>query len=245
MTTIFICKRCNYETNVKCNLIRHLKKDNECYPTMEYNRNDLLDELDNKTYKDTFKCEYCNKLFNFASNKSRHKNICKAKPKSSDDKFEELTKIVDKKNEKIEELEKTIMKQNKSNSKNLELELQYYKNRKNEKFYQLLLENYLGGTHKTLSCGITDVTTDKCHAEIKEWPSWKEAVGQLTCYNVSDPKERLDMYMFGKYTQKCKNEAIKIATSCKINVYEFIDTDNGISIISLKNNETIYNYKPE
>jgi len=53
------------------------------------------------------------------------------------------------------------------------------------------------------------------------------------------------MYMFGKYTQKCKNEAVKIATSCKINVYEFVDTDDGISIISLKNNEKVYKYKPE
>jgi hypothetical protein len=131
------------------------------------------------------------------------------------------------------------------NIKKINLDLQYYKNRKNEKFYQLLLENYLGGTHKTLSCGITDITTDTCHVEIKEWPLWKEAIGQLTCYNAADPKDTLEMYMFGRYKQKCKDESVKIATSCKINVYEFVETDDGISILSLKNNEIIYNYKPE
>lgn len=146
-------------------------------------------------------------------------------------------------NNNIKQLQNNTI-ENKDNQQ-LKLELQYYKNRKNEKFYQLLLENYLGGTHKTLSCGVTDITTDKCHAEIKEWPSWKESIGQLTCYNITDPKETLEMYMFGKYTQKCKDEAVKIATSCEINVYEFVDTDDGISIISLKSNEIIYNYKPQ
>jgi len=131
------------------------------------------------------------------------------------------------------------------NNQQLKLELQYYKNRKNEKFYQLLIENYLGGTHKTLSCGVTDVTTDSCHAEIKEWSSWKEAIGQLTCYNTVDPKDRLEMYMFGKYKQSCKNEAIKVTATCKIFIYEFIDTNDGVSIIYLKNNEIVYNYKPE
>ena len=113
------------------------------------------------------------------------------------------------------------------------------------KFYFSCHLLILIGAHKTLSCGITDVTTDSCHAEIKEWPSWKEAIGQLTCYNIADPKEKLEMYMFGKYKQSCKDEAVKIAVSCKINIYEFIDTDNEISIISLENNEIVYIYKPE
>jgi hypothetical protein len=51
--------------------------------------------------------------------------------------------------------------------------------------------NYLDGIRKNLSCGIT---TDSCHAEIKKWSSWKETIGQLTCYNVADPKESLEMY---------------------------------------------------
>jgi hypothetical protein len=131
------------------------------------------------------------------------------------------------------------------NIQNIKLDLQYYKNKKNEKFYQLLLEKYLGGTHKTLSCGITDITTDSCHAEIKEWNSWKEAIGQLTCYNIVDPKEYIEMYMFGRYKQSCKDEAIKIVTACKINIYEFIDTDDGIEILSLKDNEIMYKYIPE
>ena len=45
--------------------------------------------------------------------------------------------------------------------------------------------------------------------------TWKEAIDQLTCYNTVDPKEKLEMYMFGKYKQSCKDEAIKVTTSCK------------------------------
>ena len=206
---------------------------------VKYNRDDLIVELDNKNGEDNV-CEYCNKLFNFASNKSRHKKGCKKKPIEINEQLLKLHQQIKQQQEQIE-----FLKQQPLNNDKVNLDLQYYKNRKNEKFYQLLLENYLGGTHKTLSCGITDVTTDSCHAEIKEWSSWKEAIGQLTCYNAVDNKDVLEMYMFGRYKTSCKTEVIKVATTCKIDIYEFVDTEDGVSIISLKNNEVVYKYKPE
>lgn len=89
-----------------------------------------------------------------------------------------------------------------------ELEVQYYRNKQSEKFYQLLLEDYLEGTHKSLPCGITDITTDKLHAEIKEWSKWKAAVGQVLCYNHKDPKEKMQIYLFGNKVSKSDKEEI-------------------------------------
>jgi len=242
---MYLCKRCGYESKYKNCLEQHLNNKKECDPKNEnLDRGVLLEELTIKNYNDfTFDCEFCERKFNSNSSKSRHKKICKAKISTSEEKIEELIKTVKDLKSEIKTIRNDISDEN--NSQQLKLDLQYYKNRKNEKFYQLLLEKYLGGTHKTLSCGITDVTTDTCHAEIKDWLSWKEAIGQLTCYNMVDPKETLDMYMFGKYKQSCKDEAIKITKGCNINMYEFVDLDDGISILSLENNEIIYNYRPE
>jgi outer membrane murein-binding lipoprotein Lpp len=266
---VFICKRCDQEFLHKAYLKSHLERKKICnFIDNDYDVKLLLEELYKRNLKEkTYDCEYCGMKFNSTSGKCQHKKICKDKPKDTETIVNELSEQVKKLQSKIEVLQiplnntETIINELSEQVKKLQskievlqiplnndkinLDLQYYKNRRNEKFYQLLLENYLSGTHKTLSCGITDVTTDTSHAEIKEWSSWKEAIGQLTCYNTVDPKETLEMYMFGKYKQSCKDEAIKVTTSCKINIYEFVDTIEGVSIISLKNNEEIYKYKPE
>ena len=54
----------------------------------------------------------------------------------------------------------------------------------------------LQGGHKKLKSGITDITTDFIHAEIKNWDSWKDAIGQLCVYQINDPKEKLEVYFF-------------------------------------------------
>lgn len=128
----------------------------------------------------------------------------------------------------------------------LKLEVQYYKNRKSEFFYQILLQNYIGGKHKRLKCGITDITTDSIHAEIKEWTTWKQAIGQLLCYNADDPKEELHVYLFGKQPDAKKVENIFHKYELH-NIMPFVfidDMDNGI-IIADKYGNHIYQYKPE
>lgn len=141
-------------------------------------------------------------------------------------------------------LDNRIYKEPKT-SQNVRLELEYHKNKKSELFYQLLLEKHLGGSHKALSCGITDVTTENSHSEIKEWKSWKEGVGQLHCYNKADPKENLNLYLFGSCSKKCKKEAIDISLSFGFNVYEFVHENDKVKIIDLAKDTTNYIYDPK
>jgi len=63
--------------------------------------------------------------------------------------------------------------------------------------YQKILERVLRGTHKHLQSGITDVTTDTFHAEIKNWDSVAAVIKQLFAYNNASPRPELRAYMFG------------------------------------------------
>ena len=67
-----------------------------------------------------------------------------------------------------------------------------------ESIYQNVLEKYLDGKHISTEYGITDVTTNRLHAEIKSWCLWKTAIGQLMAYNLAEPREELHVYLFGK-----------------------------------------------
>lgn len=71
--------------------------------------------------------------------------------------------------------------------------------KKYERTYQKILEVHLGATHKRLLNGqyITDITTDKLHAEIKNWNRWHSVIGQLHIYNKIDPRPQLHTYLFG------------------------------------------------
>jgi hypothetical protein len=126
----------------------------------------------------------------------------------------------------------------------LKQDMLFYKNKKNEAFYQSILEDFLLGTHKKLSSGITDITTDTCHAEIKEWCCYKEGIGQLMAYNVCDPKEQLEMYMFGNYSNNCKDAAANIISACKIKLYEFINKEHGVDIVNYTDKTIVYSYLP-
>lgn len=105
--------------------------------------------------------------------------------------------------------EKTLLKTLEKKMNKLEITLEFLQNKKSEAFYQMLLEDFLNGTHKVLSCGITDITTNDLHAEIKDWSVWKDAIGQLLCYNNMDPKQHLHVYLFGtKRPDKEKRKSI-------------------------------------
>jgi hypothetical protein len=69
--------------------------------------------------------------------------------------------------------------------------------KRDEYFYQNWLERRLGGSHMKLQSGITDITTDTCHAEIKEWKSWKTGVGQLLAYSSELRRQEVALYLFG------------------------------------------------
>lgn len=127
--------------------------------------------------------------------------------------------------------------------KALRTELAFLRNKKTEKFYQTILEDFLQGTHQRLSCGETDITTETFHAEIKHWESWKHAAGQILAYNNADPKDELRVYFFGKYGKKNKEIALNFYKNININVYECVDQSDGVSIIDFETNKEIYSWK--
>lgn len=112
--------------------------------------------------------------------------------------------------------------------------------RKNESFYQAIVEKFLGASHKRLLVGITDITTDNCHAEIKDWRHWKEAVGQVMCYNAVEPKNEMHLYCFGPYKDFCKNEAIKVLQRLGIQVFEIVNEDTIPRIVNCINGSVVY-----
>jgi hypothetical protein len=230
------------------------------------------DLLQKKTEPKKYTCEHCNKEFKTRQSKYKHKQRCTSIPSlsTSIQIIEETSSIQNIENklmnqnkllqeqlnqnsilqEKINELKKQEATSSKHNEivekmRKMQVELLYYKNRKNENFYQALLEDLLSGNHKTLPSGVTDVTNDDCHAEIKAWDCWKEAIGQLWNYNKDDPKDNLCVYMFGKYSRP-KDLAIKRFQECGFKVFEFRDLDDGsICIQDLINNEICHTYKPQ
>ena len=126
----------------------------------------------------------------------------------------------------------------------LELELQYYKNKKCENFYQLMLENLLKATPKKLPCGITDITTDDTHIEIKDWKNWKEAIGQLMCYNINDPKEYLHVYLFGS-SPRNKMNVFDTFRKCNIIPFEILHEDDGNVVVLDAEHNRVHCYRPD
>jgi hypothetical protein len=107
----------------------------------------------------------------------------------------------------------------------MEIEIAFLKGKYNENFYQKILEQYLNGSHKTLKCGISDITTDEIHAEIKIWEDYKCALGQILTYDHEDPKQKLQVYFFGKYTDNKKESVIDLYKKHNIEVYMFQHID--------------------
>jgi predicted transposase YbfD/YdcC len=227
--TVHVCKRCGYEGKLKHHLISHLQKKNKCEAINEdVTIESLLNEIDPRYNNITYDCIHCNRTFNDKSNLSRHEKVCKKNHRNK----KEIVNNQLNSTPSVEEYNK------------LKQDLLFYKNKKKEAFYQGILEKFLLGTHKKLASGITDVTTDACHAEIKEWSSYKEGIGQLMTYNICDPKERLEMYMFGNYSNNCKDAAANIISACKINLYEFVHRDDGVDIVNYSDKSIVYSYLP-
>ena len=103
-----------------------------------------------------------------------------------------------------------------------------------EQCYQDYLEIYLDGGHMNLKVGVTDITTDKIHAELKCWGQWKSAVGQLKVYCFEEHREELHLYLFVHCHKGRKTVYINAIVAMDIKPYEMIDTDNGFDIIDLQ-----------
>ncbi len=58
-------------------------------------------------------------------------------------------------------------------------------------------------------------------------------------------KKENAIYLFGKYTQKYKEQAIEVIKKCNIIPYELRHDDNGVQIINLFDNKIIHTYLPD
>ena len=268
----FHCKRCGYGTPYKQILERHLQSIRPCLPVKaDLNVEDLLKELRFKQYNDvTYDCEFCKKKFNSRSSMYRHKNICKvrkeAEENASSDSEPETKPLEQKKRSALEKqnaalearmkalVNETSAKRDKENVvlqerlAKVELELAYLRNKRQESFYQKLLENHYNATHKKLPSGITDITTDNMHAEVKNWECYKEAKGQLDFYNLDDPKEELHVYFFGNRSHKedFKQRVCDTFNKYGIKVFDMVDREDGtVEVINYSTKETLFSYKPE
>jgi len=112
---MYVCKRCNYNSNYKRCLLQHLNSKNPCEVINEsIDRERLINEISIKKYKEnTFDCEYCEKKFNNSSNMYRHKKICKKNPI----KVNQSIEIIDLKKE-IDNLKSLIINNTTNNTTN-------------------------------------------------------------------------------------------------------------------------------
>jgi hypothetical protein len=118
----------------------------------------------------------------------------------------------------------------------LSAKLHILQSKKNEDFYQDILEKYFKATHKRLAIGITDITTEDTHIEIKRWSCWREAFAQLILYNSHDPKEKLYACFFGEYAQPAKTLAIASLKQQNIICFELQNTQDAIHMVNLEDN---------
>lgn len=87
--------------------------------------------------------------------------------------------------------------------------------------YQRFLENVLDYKHKKVKYGVTDITTDNEHIEIKKWSDYKNALGQILSYNTCDRKDKLSVYFFGYMDPTKKIGIIDLFKEHGINICEF------------------------
>ena len=247
------CPRCGYSTIYKTNIRAHYSRITPCDAKSSVTPlSDLLEELTKS--KTDFVCDYCKRGFTTRSGLWRHMvgkhtNEYSVAKKNRDElklrrnEAEELTKL---RHENL--ILRTLAASNAithmsdekhgiSKFKNLDILLKTCTNAQTEDVYQAILESYLGGTHKILSIGITDITTEHFHAELKEWKCWKEAIGQLLAYNTVDRKKELRMYLFGR---KPKEDTVKkyidVLTTLAITPYYVMYMNYKCSITNLATN---------
>lgn len=209
---MFSCARCGYDTNQKSNLKSHLTKQTKCLPTLcDIDPDVLVAEL--YIVKSKCQCEWCGKMLNSYQSKYIHKkNHCRVK------RAQELAPEPEIAPEVID----TVM------------HIALSKPKKTEEDYQVVLQKYLKGKHKKLALGITDITTDAFHAEIKMWGCYKEAIGQLLAYNFNDPRENLHVYFFGKAPRSdLRKTVIAFIQSTHIRPFEIELTDQHLNIRDL------------
>jgi len=107
---MYHCNRCNYKTDIKQAMIKHLNKKNVCDPiNSDIDRQIQIDILKSRTINDiNYSCKYCEKKFNNRSNMYVHRKICKDRDKENANGLSELKSEFNKLILKNKELEDKI-----------------------------------------------------------------------------------------------------------------------------------------
>lgn len=129
------------------------------------------------------------------------------------------------KQKRFKNLLKTLLKMSTLQSKQI-----------NEESFQKHLEIILHGGHVNYGFyGISDITNDAFHAEIKSWQSWKNVIGQLTSYNHASPRSELRAYMYGNLPSKPKLQlAMSLLAEFNINAFHIEMCQNVLTITDLE-----------
>jgi hypothetical protein len=112
------------------------------------------------------------------------------------------------------------------------------KDRSLEHFYQKKLEVYFGGKHAKTKHGIIDILTDDMIIEVKNWPSYKSALGQLQSYALDYPNKKLMVVFFGDYPDKKKSGVVELFQSFNMTVSE-VTLDHDEKIVVTQVSETM------
>lgn len=212
----YICKRCGYTTDRKSTLQTHLQKQSECrIKHHDKPCEQLLQELKDKRYLDR-RCDKCLVLFAEFNGTVYHcrENVCS--------RSEEYPIVLEKPVEQVscctnpEKQRGSVMKacNTTSNKKYVDANMFLTNTLQvpiKEKIYQTLIESIVDGKQQHLQCGITDITSDEMHVEIKEWDAWKSGIGQLLSYNDNLPRDHLFMFLFGRCDEDKKSVVAKTA----------------------------------
>lgn len=79
---------------------------------------------------------------------------------------------------------------------------------KKENFYQQILERRYHAVHFKTSAGITDLTNEAFHGEIKNWETHSNSIGQIMLYNIASPRPSLKVFVFGIRPRQIKMQNI-------------------------------------
>lgn len=125
----FKCGRCGYTGKSRWSLLRHLDRKIACHAVrLDVSIEELKKGLAREYNENHHVCKYCDKKFNTTQSMYRHHKTCKQKSKQNPNALEKRIVVLEKQILSMENERKSI-----PSNDLLQLELQYYKNKKNRK----------------------------------------------------------------------------------------------------------------
>jgi adenylate cyclase class IV len=243
------CPRCRYTTTVSIDMKRHLNRKNSCkctYSDMSSHQimKLLFPKHDDIVARRVHACGLCKKQFTHPNARNRHEIKCTGQIPCSKQRGEFIHDVD--LHQQIITLQEQIQMMQCENEK-LRLHIQNLTGVRKEQFYQALVEEYLQGTHKRLmykgKCvGVSDVTTQNVHAEIKHFDNYKEALGQLLWYNCNDQGKELHLYLFGRHpVDKTHVIVDQLINNFDVQVFMFDCTGSYVNIICVNTGDIVFN----